>query len=74
MAREIDFTKTPKKYIITERILDECIDILGAVCDNGSDGQKVTLTILNNIKDGKRPYRLDGVMNLEGFTSIKEDK
>ena len=57
-------SSTTKKYIITERILNECIKAVRG---------EATLNVLNNIKDGKRPYRLDGVMNLQGFTPIKEE-
>tara|TARA_Y100001963_G_scaffold433_1_gene734 strand:- start:714 stop:911 length:198 start_codon:yes stop_codon:yes gene_type:complete len=59
----------PKKYIITERILDECIEAL----ELDTTLNSVTIKILKNIKSGERTYRLEGVTNLLGFTPIKED-
>tara|TARA_R100000664_G_scaffold23720_1_gene33337 strand:+ start:1929 stop:2120 length:192 start_codon:yes stop_codon:yes gene_type:complete len=58
-----------RKYIITESLLDECIESL----ELDTTLNSVTIKILKNIKDGKRPYRLEGVMNLLGFTPIEEE-
>ena len=71
-----------RKYIITESLLDEFIEVLEfkisvieqmQIESTGLDSPKATIDYLKSIKAGKRPYRLEGVMNLLGFTPTEEE-
>ena len=50
-----------KKYIITESLLDECIEAL----ELDTTLNSVTIKVLKNIKDGNLLYRLEGIMNIK---------
>tara|TARA_R100000781_G_C4001943_1_gene100617 strand:- start:69 stop:275 length:207 start_codon:yes stop_codon:yes gene_type:complete len=59
-----------RKYIITERILDDCIVALSKLDDSRSIA---ALEQLDYIKAGIRTYRLEAIMNLYGFKPTKEE-